>query len=257
MTNAGAIADGGVVRAFARDLEAAPDFGAAMDVLHEAAGNLGFPLVDYAYFPVARMPDGEWLPADLQTRNFPRRWDTKWREHCVHDPYYHRCYERGIPIDWTEIRDNEVIVGRERDCLNYISDQVAGFGFTVPIHQPGGAFTYISMICESGDGWRAKVDRTRDTIFLIAHYFQSSAAVRNDCRRRAMPIGLSERERECLLWSARGKTAVDIGTILDLSPETVRVYLKRVNRKLNALNRSHAIAKATYLGLIDLPRLTS
>jgi DNA-binding CsgD family transcriptional regulator len=63
---------------------------------------------------------------------------------------------------------------------------------------------------------------------------------------------LSERELECLAWSARGKTIEDIATIIDISPETVRIYLKRINQKLDTVNRAHAIARAGALGLIDI-----
>jgi DNA-binding CsgD family transcriptional regulator len=61
---------------------------------------------------------------------------------------------------------------------------------------------------------------------------------------------LSERELECLLWSAEGKTADEIATILAISAPTVTFHLKNAIQKLNVSNRNQAIAKAALLGII-------
>lgn len=63
---------------------------------------------------------------------------------------------------------------------------------------------------------------------------------------------LTPRERECLTWAARGKTAEECALILGRSPETGRIHLKHAIRKMNAANTTHAVAKALCLGLIDL-----
>jgi DNA-binding CsgD family transcriptional regulator len=61
---------------------------------------------------------------------------------------------------------------------------------------------------------------------------------------------LSERELECLLWSAEGKTAEEIASILSISTATVTFHLKNAIQKLNVSNRNQAIAKAALLGII-------
>ncbi len=62
---------------------------------------------------------------------------------------------------------------------------------------------------------------------------------------------LTTRERECLHWTASGKTSQEIATILDLSEHTVNHYLSAACQKLNAANRAHAVAKAIRSGLLD------
>ncbi len=64
-------------------------------------------------------------------------------------------------------------------------------------------------------------------------------------------ITLSDREREVLLWMAKGKSGTDIATILDISPETVRTYTKRIYEKLDVGDRVAATVKALKLGLIE------
>jgi DNA-binding CsgD family transcriptional regulator len=55
---------------------------------------------------------------------------------------------------------------------------------------------------------------------------------------------LSNREIECLRWSAAGKSSEEIAIILGLSGHTVASYLKSAMRKLDSVNRMQAVARA-------------
>jgi DNA-binding CsgD family transcriptional regulator len=65
-------------------------------------------------------------------------------------------------------------------------------------------------------------------------------------------ISLTDRERDMLAWAARGKTVSDTAEILKISDETVETHIRNAMRKLDASNKTHAVAKAIYLGLIDV-----
>ncbi len=70
-------------------------------------------------------------------------------------------------------------------------------------------------------------------------------------RRPSLPTEpLSGRELDCLRWAAEGKSSDEIAVILDISAHTVVSYLKNALRKLDAVNRMQAIARACRLGLI-------
>lgn len=62
---------------------------------------------------------------------------------------------------------------------------------------------------------------------------------------------LSEREIQCLNWTAAGKTSAEIAGILGLSEHTVNHYLNHVTRKLDAVNRTQAVVKAMKKGYIS------
>ncbi|HCM04770.1 MAG TPA: DNA-binding response regulator [Oceanospirillales bacterium] len=53
---------------------------------------------------------------------------------------------------------------------------------------------------------------------------------------------LTEREAEVLFWLSRGKTNIEIGQILSMSPRTVNKHLEPVYRKLSVENRTTAVA---------------
>jgi DNA-binding CsgD family transcriptional regulator len=62
---------------------------------------------------------------------------------------------------------------------------------------------------------------------------------------------LSEREIDCLNWTAAGKTSAEISEILGLSEHTINHYLNRATRKLDTVNRTQAVAKAIRTGIIS------
>jgi LuxR family quorum sensing-dependent transcriptional regulator len=55
---------------------------------------------------------------------------------------------------------------------------------------------------------------------------------------------LSAREREILQWTAAGKTAWEISTILGVAESTINTHLRSVRQKLDAANIVHAIVEA-------------
>lgn len=62
---------------------------------------------------------------------------------------------------------------------------------------------------------------------------------------------LSPRERECLQWTAAGKTTWEIAGILEISQNTIDGYIASATKKLGAVNRTQAVAEALRRGLID------
>ena len=65
-------------------------------------------------------------------------------------------------------------------------------------------------------------------------------------------VALSEREREVLGWMGRGKSSGEIGSILEISPETVKTYVKRIYDKLETNDRVTATVRALKMGLVEL-----
>ena len=59
------------------------------------------------------------------------------------------------------------------------------------------------------------------------------------------------REREVLEWIYRGKSNIEIGMILSISPLTVKNHVQKILRKLNVLNRTQAVGKALALRILN------
>jgi len=87
---------------------------------------------------------------------------------------------------------------------------------------------------------------------LLACYLHE-AIQRVVLTKEALPlkrIRLTNRENECLLWAAEGKTSWEIANIIHTSERTITFHLQNVTRKMGVSTRQHAVARAIALGLI-------
>jgi DNA-binding CsgD family transcriptional regulator len=64
---------------------------------------------------------------------------------------------------------------------------------------------------------------------------------------------LTDQELRCLSLSAHGQTSADIALKLGIKPRTVNFHFNKILRKLNAMNRQEAIAKASAANLLKRP----
>lgn len=65
-------------------------------------------------------------------------------------------------------------------------------------------------------------------------------------------IHLTDRERQALTWSARGKSSTDIAVLIGVAERTVNFHIDNAIRKLGVATRIQAAVKAALLGLIDV-----
>lgn len=65
-------------------------------------------------------------------------------------------------------------------------------------------------------------------------------------------ITLTKREKEVLLWSARGKSSWEIGQIVNCSESGVNYHFCNIRRKFGVSSRWTAVFKALEQGLIQL-----
>lgn len=63
-------------------------------------------------------------------------------------------------------------------------------------------------------------------------------------------LPLSPREEKVMLWTACGKSCEEIAGFLEKSEETIRTQLKSACKKLNASNKTHAVAIALTHGVL-------
>ncbi|MGQ8633650.1 autoinducer binding domain-containing protein [Agrobacterium sp. DKPNP3] len=90
--------------------------------------------------------------------------------------------------------------------------------------------------------------RLAELFYISAHVFARLSEIRRlDLR---VPETLSEREIDCLNWTAAGKTSAEIAEIMMLSEHTINHYLNRATKKLDTVNRTQAVAKALRVGII-------
>ncbi|WP_412474775.1 helix-turn-helix transcriptional regulator [Rhizobium sp. WW22] len=114
-----------------------------------------------------------------------------------------------------------------------------------PTHDASGLRGAVSL---AGDREHFSPQEIKDLFYIAVHVFDRLAEIRNlDVR---VVDTLTDREIDCLNWTAAGKTSAEIAEILSLSEHTVNHYLNRATKKLDTVNRTQAVAKALRVGLI-------
>ncbi|MDA8125835.1 MAG: LuxR C-terminal-related transcriptional regulator [Deltaproteobacteria bacterium] len=107
-----------------------------------------------------------------------------------------------------------------------------------------------TILCFAGKTDKREIRRELILELALPHFHQALARVLNRDRKR--PITLSKREQEVLKWVTQGKNSWDISQILNLSERTIKFHTGNIMKKLDAVNRTHAVAIAVHENLIAL-----
>jgi DNA-binding CsgD family transcriptional regulator len=91
-------------------------------------------------------------------------------------------------------------------------------------------------------------ERTETILSLLVPSLQE--AMKASWKPASSPARLTPRESEILRWCSAGKSSWDQSVILSISERTVKYHMDNIMRKLDAVNRTHAVAIALRGGLI-------
>jgi LuxR family transcriptional regulator, quorum-sensing system regulator CciR len=138
---------------------------------------------------------------------------------------------------------------------NFETRAMTRAAIVVPIHLPFGQIGAVSFNPLNTDktDLQDEFDHYSDFLKMVAHTFIGSYVhAMGQAQRLPSASRLSKREVECLRWAAIGKTDLEISMIITRSRATVRFHIHNASVKLDAVNRSQTLFKASQLGYITL-----
>lgn len=152
------------------------------------------------------------------------------------------------PYSWAETLAHENLSAKQRRMFAESREAGLNNGLSIPVHGPAGESYVVSLASGSaGNDPRP----CPGTMQIFATQLQLAyTALTHPGDDGAQPFHLTDRERECLTWTARGKSAWSISKILGVSEHTVQFHLKTVMKKIGAGNRVQAVVLAIRYGLI-------
>lgn len=212
----------------------------------------------YTYHIVrATMTPGR-LPYILSS--YPERWVEHYfaEGYLDDDPVVGEGLRRQLPFAWSSVIKPEELSQRQRRLMEEASDANVSNGLTIPLLGHGVESAQVTLLPPGPAQDAAEFLHThRHLLHLMALYFHSKAGTAfleasltaKSTRRRSI---LTPREREVLEWVARGKSAWEIASILEISEKSVEFHVDGVKRKLQVFNRTHAVVKAMVMGLISV-----
>ncbi|WP_146606128.1 LuxR family transcriptional regulator [Mesorhizobium kowhaii] len=124
-------------------------------------------------------------------------------------------------------------------------------GVTVPIRGGFGRFAAFTVAGNRDASLEVRPTEVMDTLQLAALYYHAHVYAKLQLGlTRVADAPLTQRERQCLYWAARGKKMPETAKILGITTRTVVFHLENARSKLSASTVAQAVAEATHRGLI-------
>lgn len=177
----------------------------------------------------------------IRIDSYPAGWERALRadELVGHDPVHLACTRTNIGFAWRELPDLVDIGARGRDMLDGARRFGIADGFTVPVNIPGEPAGSCSFALRPGSG--LPVERLLCAEQVGAHAFRAARRI-HALAAAGAPPRLSRRERQCIRLVAAGKTDWEIATILEISVQTARQYVKRARSAYDVVSRAQLVA---------------
>ncbi len=187
------------------------------------------------------------------------------------DPCILRARRTNTPFVWSEVSFSHYSGPRKSGALKtmeFAHDFGFQEGFIVPFHFSDSIGRINSSLIvffwsDPASKFRFLISRKKHEMHIIMIYWAQQAVdiightIRDGARFAAKAVNqfvdqtLTDRERDVLAWAGRGKSVLDTAEILKLSEDTVKTHMRHAMQKLDANNKTHAVTKAIYLGLIN------
>ena len=163
----------------------------------------------------------------------------------LNDPVMEACERTLTGFFWSDLDKVISLTDMHRERAEAVARTGLGDGLVVPAHIPGEHLGSTHFACTSG----RFVPREHAAALQVIATFGVEAARRLVAQqprvRLASPV-LTERQRQCLVLSAKGKSDSVIGQLLDLSPKTVNAYIESAKRRDGVATRNQLIVRALY-----------
>ena len=239
------------VDAFVRDVRGLETEEALAGALADVSRDLGF-----RYFALTHHVDVRRSSAAIRIHNYPEGWAEWFDGQSLggSDPVHRASNLTSVGFSWSNLPEMIALTDKDRRVLELARSEGIGEGFTVPAHVPGEAHGSCSFACAAGDAF---CDQNLSLLQLVGAFAFESARRMRRCRVSKGPVQLTDRQRECVIWAARGKSDWEIARILGISDETVGEHLRHARERYGVGKRTlvaiHALFDGT-IGFLDVLR---
>lgn len=235
------------IKAFVQDISEAETETDLAQLIQEVSADLGF-----AYFALTHHVDLRRAPQpSIRLATYPAEWiDYFDREQLGPlDPVHRASHLTSVGFSWSQVPDMIALTRRDLDILERAARAGIGDGFTIPANVPGESLGSCSFAMRQGD---PLVHEALPAVQLVGMF--AFEAARRLCRIRAtnvvLPI-LTDRQRDCVVWAARGKSDWEISRILGISHETVIQHVKQARERYGVAKRTMLAIHALFDGTIS------
>ena len=249
------------------------DEQAIVEALHGLMSELGMTGFVFAYTPVSMLPNGQ--PGTIR-RILSGGFDREALDEWTRTTNPNSVGYRPLSHNFDPIRNYMAhqLLPQRIILKQFLSDQATARNVMATnwiqnlIHRGLRETFYTPVFTSAGELWslgalRLETNPNTDDLtedqYAHLHWVTSCLAwtciERLNWRESGQPLKgnlLTQRELDCLLWSAQGHSAGETAEVLAISTETVRTHLKNAIRKLNARNKTQAVVIAHKSGFLPI-----
>ena len=216
------------------------------DALAETTARLGF-----SYFALAQhVPKVK--EQGFRLHSYPETWEHIYdaQDLTISDPVHRASQRTSIGFAWADLPRLIALTTTDKRILARARGRGLGDGFTVPAHVPGEVNGTCTFAMATG---RTLPKRALPIAQLAGAFAFESARRIWQQRTRTVParITLTDRQRDCVLWMAQGKSDWAISRILDIGTHTVSQHLHQARERMGVDNRTSLAVWALYDGIIS------
>jgi LuxR family quorum-sensing system transcriptional regulator CciR len=239
------------VQRFVRTVRAAASLPEISAVLSQATREF-----DFDYFALVQRVSSRLAIGPVRLSDYPPEWIEllSATDYYVHDPVLLACEKSVAPFSWDAI---PTMLDLSKHQKGYMANaKAAGLdsGYTVPIHVPGSASGLCSFVTTGG---RALPQESLPAAqYLACFAFEAARRLVTEPpangthKAEALPR-LTQRQLDCVVLAARGKSNWVAGKLLGLSPDTVHKYLESAKRRYGVSSRTELVVRALYDGQLS------
>jgi DNA-binding CsgD family transcriptional regulator len=219
--------------------------------LKSISSEIGLDHIAYLRLSPDKSPDICLLVAVV---TYSRLWTHRYfvKKYITDDPVISYGRAANQPFDWANLSlDDPAAKAFFADALNH---NVGRNGLSIPLRNRRGVFALVSFSSDlPNDEWEDYKAANLGKLKLLSVLIDSASNI--NFKLPAFPLHLSNREEQCLLWAARGKTYQEIAEILGLAFGSVKTHLDAARHKLHCMNLTHAAAVGFATGVIPAQAL--
>lgn len=234
--------------AFLRDVSETDSEMDLSEALTIVAGELGF-----SYFALTHHVDIRRAPQPaIRLHNYPADWVAYYDDNRlgVSDPVHRASHVTSVGFAWSEIPRMIALTPLDHAILARGQAQGIGDGFTIPANVPGETHGSCSFANPQGIPLREEDLPLAQLVGAFA--FEAARRLWRVRISGAPPVQrLTDRQRECILWVARGKSDWEISRILGVQHETVVRHLKQARERYGVGKRTMLAVHALFDGSIS------
>jgi LuxR family quorum-sensing system transcriptional regulator CciR len=171
------------------------------------------------------------------------------------DPVLLASQRTNVGFGWHQLGELIHLTETHRQIIDATRRNGLVDGFTVPANVPGELNGSCNFAVSSGH----EAPRGNYPMAQLAGSFAFQAARTLVMHMRNIPpdgpVQLTDRQLECIVLVARGKTDWEIGTILGISRETVKRHIADARARYDVTKRTQIVLRALYDGLVPLSEM--